>query len=74
MTIKNYSEHGSDKWVVNGIMEITTEGQLLLDGTPLTRIAHQEDSTATTIADLKADFNALLTKLKTAGLMVDDNE
>lgn len=69
MTIKNYSEHGSDKWVVNGILEISSEGVFVLNGVPLTRAIHQEDTTATTIADLKADFNALLTKLQTAGLM-----
>ena len=31
---------------------------------------HQEDSTATTVAALKDDFNALLAKLKGAGLMI----
>ena len=31
----------------------------------------QEDSTATTVAGLKADFNALLAKLKQAGIMKD---
>jgi hypothetical protein len=35
----------------------------------VTPTAYQTDSTATTIADLKADFNALLSKLKTAGIM-----
>ena len=69
MTVKNYAEQGGDQWVVSGILEITGEGQLSLNGTPLTRAANQEDSTAATIAELKADLNALLAKLRVAGLM-----
>ena len=67
--VKNYKEQGSEKWVVNGILEITEEGVFLLNGKPLIRAEFQEESTATTIADLKADFNSLLQKLKYAGLM-----
>ena len=67
--VKNYAEPGGGKWVVGGTLEVTTEGQLLLDGIPLVRAANQADSTATTIADLKGDFNALLAKLQAAGLM-----
>ena len=67
--VKNYSEPGGDKWVVGGTLEVTAEGQLLLDGVPLARAANQADSTATTIADLKTDFNSLLAKLQAAGLM-----
>ncbi|MFU0800205.1 MAG: Head-tail joining protein [Xylanivirga thermophila] len=67
--VKNYKEQGSEKWVVNGVLEITEEGVLLLNGKPLIRAEFQEESTATTIADLKADFNSLLQKLKYAGLM-----
>ena len=67
--VKNYAEPGGGKWVVGGTLEVTAEGQLLLDGIPLVRAATQADSTAATIADLKADFNALLAKLQAAGLM-----
>ena len=67
--VKNYAEQGGDKWVVGGTLEVTAEGQLLLDGIPLVRAANQTGSTATTIADLKGDFNALLAKLQAAGLM-----
>lgn len=67
--VKNYANPGGGKWVVGGTLEVTAEGQLLLDGIPLVRAANQEDSTATTIADLKGDFNALLAKLQAAGLM-----
>ncbi len=62
-TVKNYKEQGSEKWVVKGVLEITEEGVLLLNGKPLIRAEFQEESTATTIADLKADFNSLLQKL-----------
>ena len=34
--------------------------------------ANQADSEATTVAGLVTDFNALLAKLKAAGLMADD--
>ena len=67
--VKNYAEPGGGKWVVGGTLEVTADGQLLLDGVPLARAANQADSTATTIADLKGDFNALLAKLQAAGLM-----
>ena len=67
--VKNYAEPGGEKWVVNGTLEVTAEGQILINGIPLDRAVAQPDSTATTIEELKADFNALLTKLKNAGLM-----
>ncbi len=67
--IKNYAEQGGDKWIVGGTLEVTAEGQLKINGAALTRAATQSDSVATTTAELLADFNALLAKLKTAGLM-----
>ena len=67
--IKNYTEQGGGRWVVNGTLEIGSEGQLILGGKAIAPSAHQADSAATTIADLKTDFNALLAKLKAAGLM-----
>ena len=67
--IKNYTEQGGGRWVVNGTLEIGGEGQLILGGKAIAPAANQEDNTATTIADLKTDFNALLAKLKAAGLM-----
>lgn len=67
--VKNYAEQGGEKWVVGGTLEVTAEGEITIDGTPLTRTTNQADSTAATIEDLKGDFNALLTKLKNAGLM-----
>jgi len=67
--VKNYAEQGGAKWIVGGTLEIASEGELTVNGIPLTRAANQADSTAATIADLKTDFNALLAKLQAAGLM-----
>ena len=53
-------------------LSIDSDGILSADG--ITPAANQADSTATTIAGLVTDFNALLTKLKTAGLMTADEE
>ena len=67
--IKNYTEQGGGRWVVNGTLEIGGEGQLILGGKAIAPAAHQADSTATTIADLKTDFNARRAKMHAAGLM-----
>ena len=69
MTVKNYAEQGGDQWVVSGILEITGEGQLSLNGIPLSRPTRQEGSTAATISEPKADINGMLAKLRVAGLM-----
>ena len=53
-------------------LSIDADGVLSADG--ITPAANQADSTATTIAGLVTDFNALLAKLKTAGLMTADEE
>ena len=66
---KNYRERGGERWVVNGVLEVTEAGVLLLNGKPLIRAANQLDSTASTISELKEDFNLLLQKLKYAGFM-----
>ena len=54
--------------------KIGSDGKLYVPTYPdeVTPVANQADSTASTIATLKDDFNALLVKLKTAGLMVAD--
>lgn len=66
---KNYRERGGERWVVNGVLEVTESGILLLNGKPLIRAVNQLDSTASTMAELKDDFNSLLQKLKYSGLM-----
>jgi hypothetical protein len=65
---KNYTEQGGDKTVIGGILEIKQEASVT--GFPIAE--NQADSTATDVAGLVTDFNALLAKLKTAGLMVAD--
>ena len=61
---KNYTEQGGDKTIIGGTLEI-------LDGAKVIGLSaeYQADSTATTVESLVTDFNALLSKLKTAGLM-----
>jgi hypothetical protein len=66
---KNYTEQGGEKTVIGGELAVTAEGKITFDGTELKPAAVQANSTAVDVADLVADFNALLLKLKTAGLM-----
>lgn len=48
------------------------QGKVLKDALDAKTAANQADSTASELAGLVSDFNGLLAKLKTAGLMVDD--
>ena len=64
----NYTEQGGETTVIGGTLEIK-EGASV---TGLPQAENQADSTATTVADLKSDFNSLLLKLKSSGLMEDD--
>lgn len=65
---KNYTEQGGEKTVIGGILEIKEGAQLI--GFPT--LENQPTSTATTIEELVVDFNALLSKLKAAGIMEPD--
>ncbi|MBM7561479.1 Head fiber protein [Fusibacter tunisiensis] len=65
---KNYTEQGGEKTVIGGTLEIK-EGAVV---TGLPVLDNQAASTAATVEDLVTDFNALLTKLKAAGLMISD--
>nr|DAM66434.1 MAG TPA: Head fiber protein [Caudoviricetes sp.] len=69
--VKNYTEQGGEKTVIGGILEIA-EGATVTGLAGIPKAENQADSIATTIADLKSDFNALLSKLKAAGLMEQD--
>ena len=51
-------------------LSIDSDGVLSADG--ISPAENQADSTATDVAGLVTDFNALLAKLKTAGLMEAD--
>ena len=67
---KTYIAHGGDELVVGGKLTILEGAQV----TGLPQAANQVASTASTVAALKDDLNALLTALKTAGLMEPDPE
>lgn len=69
--VKNYTEQGGEKTVIGGTLEIT-EGATVTGLPSIPKAENQADSTATTIADLKSDFNDLLSKLKESGLMEQD--
>jgi hypothetical protein len=71
---KNYTEQGGEKWVIGGTLEIKEGATVMGLPSSFTPAANQAASEATTIAGLKDDFNALLAKLKTAGLMEADAE
>lgn len=71
---KNYNENGGDVQVIKGTLKI--EGTLEIgNSATVTGLAaeNQANSTATDVAGLVTNFNALLAKLKAAGLMEADS-
>lgn len=68
--VKNYTEQGGDVTHIGGMLIV--EKGASVEGIPTAPAANQADSIASTVANLKEDFNALLGKLKTAGLMKAD--
>lgn len=75
-TTKNYTEQNGEvtviggKLIIEGTLEFAEGAEVPSAGTA----ENQADSTATTIAGLKDDFNTLLAALKAAGLMEADAE
>ena len=67
---KNYTEQGGDVTHFGG--KVIFEEGCEVEGISFTPAENQAASTATTIAGLVTDFNALLTKLKAVGLMEAD--
>lgn len=76
---RNYAAHGGGEWVIGG--KLTFLEGATVDGLPTAAAdvsggvklaANQVDSTASTIAGLNIEFNALLAKLKAAGIMAPD--
>ena len=65
---KNYTEQGGEKTVIGG--ELVIEEGAKVTGLPV--LENQPASTADTVEALVTDFNALLSKLKTAGNMNGD--
>ncbi len=69
---KNYTEQGGDVTHIGG--KLIIEEGASVEGLLSTPAGNQTASEATTVAALKEDFNGLLTKLKTAGIMEADAE
>ena len=70
---KNYQSPGGNEWVIGGKLEILEGAEVTgLPSSPFSKAENQEASTAEAVEDLKNDFNSLLEKLKTAGLMQSD--
>ncbi len=70
---KNYTEQGGEKTVIGGTLEIKEGASVTGLPSAFTPAANQAASTAVDVAGLLTDFNALLAKLKTAGLMAKDS-
>ena len=70
---KNYTEQGGEKTVIGGTLEIKEGASVTGLPSQFTPAQNQTASTAVDVAGLLADFNALLTKLKAAGLMAADS-
>lgn len=69
---KNYTEQGGDKTVIGGTLEIKEGATVTGLPSSFTPAENQAASKAEDISSLVADFNALLLRLKTAGLMEAD--
>lgn len=68
---KNFTEQGGETTRFGG--KVVFENGCVIEGLPATpKAANQAASTASDVAGLVTDFNALLTKLKAAGLMTAD--
>ncbi len=72
---KNYNTDGGDRTVIGGTLEFTDDAEVKNfpgSGSEGGKAENQSASTATAVAGLKNDFNALLVKLKEAGIMAAD--
>ena len=69
---KNFMAHGGNELVIGG--KLTFLEGAVVEGleSVMPKAENIEDSTATTVAQLKENFNALLAALKDAGLMEAD--
>ena len=63
----NYTEQGGAKTVIGGEIDVTDT--LKLGGDEVTTVPTFSLSTATTVSDIKADFNLLLNAMSSAGLI-----
>lgn len=77
---KNYFAHGGNELVIGGKLtflpgaEVESADTLpaALAGEETAQIPNQKESEAMTVAALREDFNELLSKLKSVGLMATD--
>jgi hypothetical protein len=70
--VKNYTEQGGEKTVIGGELDIVTGGKLSFSGSEMKPATLQADSVASTVAGVVVDLNALIAKLKGAGLMLSE--
>ena len=77
---KNYFSHGGDELVIGGKLTFrpgaSVEGaEGLFDQAAgcISSLPFQANSTATTVAQLREDYNRLLEALRTAGLMAQES-
>lgn len=66
---KNYTEQGGEKTVIGGALEFKEGAKITGINISFTPAAYQANSTASNIYGVLDDFNALLAKLKAAGIM-----
>ena len=72
---RNFMAHGGSELVIGGKLtilptaELDDQAGLLGSASAPVALAHLKDSTATTVAALRDDFNALLGTLTAAGIM-----
>ena len=81
-TARNYHAHGGNEWVIGGKLTFLpgavvegAEGLFDLTTTELVQapvVPFTPASEATTVAQLREDFNRLLTALKDAGIMATE--
>lgn len=71
---KNYTAQGGRETVIGGKLTFLSGAEIEGLDALLPKVEAQADSTATTVTALKDDFNALLEKLRTAGIMAEDDE
>ena len=68
---KNYQAQNGDEWVIGGELTIK-EGAEVVGFPSFSPAESQANSTAEEVSTLVSDFNSLLQKLKTAGLMKEE--
>ncbi|HHX60624.1 MAG TPA: Head fiber protein [Epulopiscium sp.] len=66
---KNYTEQGGNRTIIGGELIVEKDGKLIFNEKEFKPAELQKVSTASTVEELKVDFNRLIIKLKAAGLM-----